>query len=64
MRHFPLLLFIWSALCAPSSIAGKPNLVLIITDDQGYGALACNGHPWVKTPHLDKLHAEAVALDD
>ena len=64
MRHFPLLLFIWSALCAPSSIAGQPNLVLIITDDQGYGDLACNGHPWVKTPHLDKLHAEAVALDD
>eukprot|EP00903_Cladosiphon_okamuranus_P003901 g3899.t1 len=42
----------------------KPNIVFIITDDQGYGDLAHNGHPYVKTPAIDKLHSESVALDD
>ena len=64
MRSFLLLLFLWSSLWAQACVARQPNVVLIITDDQGYGDLGCNGHPWVKTPHLDKLHAEAVALDD
>ena len=33
-----------------------PNIVLIITDDQGYPPLGRHGHPWLKTPHLDRLH--------
>jgi arylsulfatase len=33
-----------------------PNIVLIITDDQGYPPLARHGHPWLKTPHMDRLH--------
>ncbi|MEO0444697.1 MAG: sulfatase-like hydrolase/transferase, partial [Verrucomicrobiota bacterium] len=33
-----------------------------MTDDQGYGDLACHGNPVVKTPHLDELHAESVRL--
>ena len=40
----------------------KPNVILIMTDDQGYGDLSCHGHPWLKTPNLDKLHAESVRL--
>ena len=44
--------------------APKPNVVLIMTDDQGYGDLSCHGHPWLKTPNLDKLHAEGVRLTD
>ena len=42
----------------------RPNIVLIITDDQGYGDLACHGNSVVKTPHLDRLHAESVRLTD
>ena len=38
----------------------RPNVVLVITDDQGYGELACHGNPIIKTPNLDKLHAESV----
>ncbi|MEX2169254.1 MAG: arylsulfatase [Pirellulales bacterium] len=34
--------------------------MLIITDDQGYGELACHGNPVIKTPHLDRLHSESV----
>jgi hypothetical protein len=40
----------------------KPNVVLIMTDDQGYGDLACHGHPFLKTPNLDKLHGNSVRL--
>ena len=56
----PLLLFIWSALGAPSSIAGKPNLVLIITDDQGYGDIGCYGATGFVTPNMDKLASQGI----
>ena len=39
-----------------------PNVVLIITDDQGYGDLACHGNPVIKTPTLDKLHDQSIRL--
>ena len=54
------------ALCLVSSAraAKRPNVVLILTDDQGYGELACTGNPIIKTPHLDKLYAEGVRLTD
>ncbi len=42
--------------------ADKPNVILIMTDDQGYGDLSCHGHPFLKTPNLDQLHAEGVRL--
>ncbi|MGD9417634.1 MAG: arylsulfatase [Verrucomicrobiota bacterium JB025] len=42
----------------------KPNVVLVITDDQGYGDLSCHGNPVVKTPEIDKLHGESVRLTD
>ncbi|HOV74564.1 MAG TPA: arylsulfatase [Candidatus Hydrogenedentes bacterium] len=38
----------------------RPNIVLIITDDQGYGDLSCHGNPILKTPNLDRLHGESV----
>lgn len=42
----------------------RPNVILILTDDQGYGDLSCHGNPVLKTPHLDRLHAESVRLTD
>jgi arylsulfatase A-like enzyme len=42
----------------------KPNVVLIMTDDQGYGDLACHGNPILKTPNLDRLFAESVRMTD
>lgn len=41
-----------------------PNVVLVITDDQGYGDLACHGNQIIKTPNLDALHADCVRLTD
>ena len=42
----------------------RPNVVFVITDDQGYGDLGFTGNPIIKTPHLDKLAGESVWLED
>lgn len=34
----------------------RPNIILVMTDDQGVAPLGVHGHPWVQTPNLDKLH--------
>ena len=49
---------------AELSAADKPNIVIVITDDQGYGDLSCHGNPTLKTPNIDKLHSESVRLLD
>ncbi len=38
----------------------KPNVILIITDDQGYGDIGAHGNPLIQTPNMDQLHAESV----
>lgn len=43
-----------------SAALRKPNIVLVMTDDQGYGDLACHGNPIVRTPTMDRLHAEST----
>ena len=42
----------------------QPNVILVMTDDQGYGDLACHGNPIVKTPAIDAFHKKAVRLTD
>ena len=42
----------------------SPNVVLLVTDDQGFGDLRCHGNPVIKTPHLDKLYEQAVRFTD
>ncbi len=37
-----------------------PNIILILTDDQGYGDIAAHGNEWINTPEMDKLHDESV----
>lgn len=44
--------------------ASKPNIILVMTDDQGYGDLGCHGHPYLKTPNLDKLYAQSTRFTD
>lgn len=38
----------------------KPNVVFVLTDDQGYGDLACHGNTIINTPNIDKLHSEST----
>ena len=42
--------------------AEKPNVIIIMTDDQGYGDLGLHGHPTLRTPNLDKLGKESAKL--
>ncbi len=42
----------------------KPNVILVMTDDQGYGDIGALGNKDIKTPNLDRLHAESVRLTD
>ena len=39
-----------------------PNVVLIMTDDQGYGDFSNMDHPYLKTPNLDRLKSESVSF--
>jgi arylsulfatase A-like enzyme len=41
----------------------RPNVLLIVTDDQGYGDLGCHGNPQIKTPRLDALAKESYRFD-
>jgi hypothetical protein len=45
-------------------ISERPNVIVILTDDQGYGDMSCHGNPWLKTPELDRLYADSVRLTD
>ena len=38
----------------------KPNIILILTDDQGYGDLGAHGNPFLKTPNMDRLQKEGA----
>ena len=65
--------FFISAFSSAAAFAGDPavrlrkdapNIVIVITDDQGYGDLSCHGNPVLKTPSLDALYAESIRLTD
>lgn len=61
----PLLLTGLLAFAAAGlSAAPRPNIVIIFADDLGYGDLGCQGHPTLRTPHLDRLAAEGVRFTD
>lgn len=42
----------------------RPNVIIILSDDQGYGDFSCHGNPVLKTPNLDRLHSQSVRLTD
>ena len=59
---FALIIGIWNPLNlkAQNNAKPKPNIIFIITDDQGMGDLACTGNPYLKTPNIDKFYSDAV----
>lgn len=62
---YPLLLSVLGLLpTADTGWPAQPNIILVMTDDQGYGELSCHGNPILKTPHLDRLHSQSVRFTD
>jgi arylsulfatase A-like enzyme len=61
MKFGSVLLFI--TLTVQAVTTAPPNIVLVMADDQGWGDMAYNGHPNVKTPNFDAMAKQAVRFD-
>ncbi|MEM8955733.1 MAG: sulfatase-like hydrolase/transferase [Verrucomicrobiota bacterium] len=59
MRHLLPFLIAVTSLSATAA-EPRPNIIVILCDDLGYGDLACYGHPHIKTPNLDRMAREGV----
>ncbi len=59
---FALMLMLTAPLFVAAAVSKKekPNVVIVITDDQGMGDLACMGNPYIKTPNIDAFYTDAV----
>ncbi len=58
--------YVFAIICflhAPNAFA-QPNILIVMSDDQGMGDFGCHGHPFLKTPNLDKLHGRSVRFTD
>lgn len=62
MHHYLALILLALPVLADAT-PPRPNIILIMTDDHGYGDIAAHGHPHLKTPNMDRLHRESVRLD-
>lgn len=51
-------------LLIPTKANSKPNVIIILSDDQGYGDFSCHGNPILQTPALDRLHDQSIRLND
>lgn len=60
-----LVCLAWCTLPVPAASrqSQRPNVILIMTDDQGYGDLGVHGNPVINTPHLDKFAGESVEVN-
>lgn len=71
MKYKAIIIIIYSICCLIQTIHAdsktemtKPNIIIVITDDQGYGDLGCEGNPLLKTPNIDRFHEQSVHLTD
>jgi len=58
-------LLLTSLLCLAelNALAERPNIILCMSDDQGWGDVGYNGHPVLRTPHLDQMSKEGMRFD-
>ncbi len=61
---FVLLLLTGPYVLASGQQPTKPNIIIVMTDDQGYGEFSCHGNPIAKTLHIDRLAAQSIRLTD
>lgn len=58
-----LLLLAGCSSPGPTVSAERPNIILVMCDDLGWGDVGFNGHPVIKTPHLDRLAKKGMVLN-
>ena len=69
LRHSVIAAIVVAAACIPVGTAAlqagddRPNIVFLLTDDQRYDTLGCNGNTIIHTPHLDSLSRRSVNFD-
>jgi arylsulfatase A-like enzyme len=63
MKKYLLILLAATLPALAAETSKRPNIVLVMADDQGWGDTGYNGHPHLKTPHLDAMAKEGLRLD-
>ena len=63
LKYFIPLLLIWVQAAALNA-AEKPNIILILADDLGYGEIGAFGQKWIQTPTLDRMAKHGLILTD
>tara|TARA_B100001123_G_C15342470_1_gene1035570 strand:+ start:6592 stop:8403 length:1812 start_codon:yes stop_codon:yes gene_type:complete len=59
-----IFFFFFLNVIVTAALAKQPNVIIVMTDDQGYPELSVNGNPILKTPYLDRLHGVSLRLED
>lgn len=62
LNYFPIVVVACLSLisCVQTVEVKKPNVIIILTDDQGYNDLGCYGSPFIKTPNIDQLASKGL----
>ncbi len=60
----PFLFFFLTSTLSAWSRDERPHVIVVVTDDQGYGDFSCHGNPRLKTPNLDRLHKQSIRFTD
>src|SRR6266480_6736584 len=56
--------FLLAVFAAEVIAANRPNVIIMLSDDQGYGDFSIHGNPVLKTPNLDALARQSIRLTD
>jgi len=64
MRQLALILLVVSLASPFATADDRPNFVIMVADDLGYGDLGSYGHPTIRTPHIDRLADEGLRFTD
>lgn len=59
-----IIVFFFYLLILSVKAGQKPNVIIILSDDQGYGDFSCHGNPVLQTPALDRLYNQSIRLDN
>ena len=64
MRYIYYLIITICVSCNLINFSEKPNIILIVADDLGYGDLSIFGNEYISTPNIDKLGHEGIIMTD